>query len=121
MYTNRKWMDALSDNIANANTVKPFDSPAYQERFVVAEEANVNGSGGGVRVKGVQFGNAEGQLRYEPNNPMANADGYVRAPDMNLGDQLTSLIAAQRGYQANAAAVQRAKEAYQAALMLGRQ
>lgn len=120
MYTNRKWMDALSDNIANLNTIKPFDEGAFQERFVIAENANVNGSGGGVRVKGVQYGDAEGILRYDPAHPNANEDGYVRAPSMNLADQMTNLIAAQRGYQANAAAIQRAKEAYKAALGLGR-
>lgn len=120
MYTNRKWMDALSDNIANINTVKPFDEAAFQERFVQAKETDVNGSGGGVAVTGIKYGNSEGITRYDPTNPNANADGYVRAPDMNLADQMTGLIAAQRGYQANAAAIQRAKEAYQSALGLGR-
>jgi len=120
MYTNRKWIDALSDNIANINTIKPFDQDAFQERFVEVTNANVNGSGGGVAVTGVKFGSAEGQMRYDPTNPNANEQGYVRAPDMNLADQMTSLIAAQRGYQANASAIQRAKEAYQAALGLGR-
>jgi flagellar basal-body rod protein FlgC len=120
MYANRKWIDALSDNIANINTVKSPDQAAFQERFVQVTNANVNGSGGGVAVTGVEYGSSEGILRYEPDNPLANEDGYVRAPDINLGDQMTSLIVAQRGYQANAAAIQRAKEAYQAALGLGR-
>jgi len=120
LYVNRKWMDALSDNIANINTIKPYDEGAFQERFVEVSNANVNGSGGGAAVTGVKFGNSEGQLRYDPTNPNANEQGYVRAPDMNLADQMTNLIAAQRGYQANAAAIQRAKEAYQAALGLGR-
>ena len=120
MYANRKWMDALSDNIANINTIKPFNEGAFQERFVEVSNANVNGSGGGVAVSGTKFGSSEGQLRYDPGNPDANEDGYVRTPDINLTDQMTNLIAAQRGYQANAAAIQRAKEAYQAALGLGR-
>jgi flagellar basal-body rod protein FlgC len=120
MYANRKWMDALSDNIANINTVKPFDQGAFQERFVEVTNANVNGSGGGVTVSGTKFGSTEGQLRYDPTNPNANEQGYVRAPNINLSDQMTNLIAAQRGYQANAAAIQRAKDAYQAALGLGR-
>lgn len=120
MYANRKWMDAISDNIANINTIKPVDEGAFQERFVQVTEANVNGSGGGVAVSGAKFGSAEGQMRFEPDHPFANEEGYVRAPDINLGDQMTNLIIAQRGYQANAAAIERAKHAYQAALGLGR-
>jgi flagellar basal-body rod protein FlgC len=120
MYANRKWMDALSDNIANINTVVSTDQGAFQERFVQVQSANVNGSGGGVQVAGVQYGSSEGLLRHDPTHPLADENGYVRAPDMNLADQMTGLIAAQRGYQANAAAIQRAKDAYQAALGLGR-
>lgn len=120
LHVYRKWMDALSDNIANINTVKAFDEPAFQERFIQATNANVKGSGGGVEVSAVKFGNAEGRLRYDPENPLANADGYVRTPDMDLSDQMTNLILAQRGYQANIAAIERARTAYQSALALGK-
>jgi flagellar basal-body rod protein FlgC len=51
---------------------------------------------------------------------MADAEGYVRYPDIDMSSQMTQLIMAQRGYQANAAIVDRAKESYQAALQIGR-
>lgn len=120
LYTYRKWMDALSDNIANINTVRGFDEAAFQERFVQAQSTNVAGTGGGVRVAGIAYGSAEGRLRYEPNNPLANEDGYVRGPDMDLADQMTNMIMAQRGYQANLASIERARNAYEAALSLGK-
>jgi len=120
LYVYRKWMDALSDNIANINTIKPFDETPFQERFVQVQNANVKGSGGGVVVKSVELGSAEGRLRYDPQNPLANNEGYVRAPDMDLSDQMTNLILAQRGYQANLAAIERARNAYEQALMLGK-
>jgi flagellar basal-body rod protein FlgC len=44
----------------------------------------------------------------------------VRRPDIDLGQQMTFLVMAQRGYQANLAVVQRATDAYQAALQLGK-
>jgi flagellar basal body rod protein FlgC len=47
-------------------------------------------------------------------------NGYVRLPDIDLGTQMADLIMAQRGYQANAAVVDRAKDSYQAALEIGR-
>jgi len=120
LYTYRKWMDALSDNIANMDTVVGTNQNAFQERFVQAQAANVKGSGGGVRVASVQLGDAAGRLRHDPSNPLADAQGYVKAPDMDLSDQMTNLILAQRGYQANLAAIDRAKQAYTQALSLGK-
>lgn len=113
----RKWLDAISDNIANINTVKSTDGEAFRERYIVAQE----GEGvSGVYVAGSALGNAEGRLVYSPEHPLADADGYVRYPDIDLAEQMSNLIMAQRGYQANAAVVDRAKESYQAALQIGR-
>ncbi len=57
---------------------------------------------------------------YEPEHPLADAEGYVRYPDIDLSSQMGSLIMAQRGYQANAAVVDRARETYMSALQIGR-
>jgi flagellar basal-body rod protein FlgC len=118
----RKWLDAVSDNLANLNTVRGTDEAAFQARYVVAEAAGYgnDGTGTGVRVKGIELGSAEGRLVYEPNHPLADAEGYVKYPEIDMSSQMTQLIMAQRGYQANAAIVDRAKESYQAALQIGR-
>jgi flagellar basal-body rod protein FlgC len=120
LYANRKWMDAVSDNLANANTATRTDQSAFQERMVVVEAADYGSGNGGVRVAGAQFGSAEGRLVYEPNNALADADGYVRYPDIDMADQMTQLIQAQRSYQANLSTIDRATEAYKAALQLGK-
>ena len=113
----RKWLDAVSDNIANLNTVRATSEAAYQEKRVIAEPM----PGGGVQVAGVLAGSsAEGKLVYEPTHPLADANGMVRYPDVDLSSEMTQLIMAQRGYQANLSSVDRAREAYQAALQLGR-
>jgi flagellar basal-body rod protein FlgC len=57
---------------------------------------------------------------HEPGNPLADKDGNVRYPDIDLGDQMTQMMMAQRGYQANLAVIDRATQAYQAALQLGK-
>ena len=54
------------------------------------------------------------------NNALADAQGYVKAPDIDLGEQMTQMMAAQRAYQANLATIDRAKDAYQQALELGK-
>jgi flagellar basal-body rod protein FlgC len=113
----RKWLDAVSDNLANVNTVKPTDGEAFRARYVVAQEGEGTS---GVYVAGAAYGDAEGRLVYEPDHPLADPEGYVRYPDIDLASQMGQLIMAQRGYQANAAVVDRAKETYQAALQIGR-
>jgi len=113
----RKWLDAISDNIANVNTVRSMDDSAFQARYVEVQE----GAGtSGAYVKGAAFGSAAGRVTYDPDNPLANDEGYVRMPDIDLGTQMADLIMAQRGYQANAAVVDRAKTAYEAALQIGK-
>jgi len=115
----RKWLDAVSDNIANVNNVSATSDPAFQARYVVARPVDET-RGGGVEVGGTVLGDATGRLVYEPAHPLADADGYVRYPDIDLAAQMGQMIIAQRGYQANLAVVDRAKDAYQAALQLGR-
>jgi flagellar basal-body rod protein FlgC len=120
LLAHRKWLDAVSDNISNINTVNPSNQDAFQERFIVAQAVDYGSGEGGVRVAKAEFGSAEGRLVYEPDHPLADAQGYVKYPDIDLGEQMTSLLMAQRGYQANLAVVERATTAYQAALQLGR-
>ena len=115
----RTWLDAISDNLANLSTVRSTGEDAFQARYVVAQSAG-EGTQGGARVAGVTFGSAEGRLVYEPGHPLADGEGYVRYPDIDMSTQMTQLIMAQRGYQANAAVVDRARESYQAALQIGR-
>ncbi|HET9143753.1 flagellar basal body rod C-terminal domain-containing protein [Actinophytocola sp.] len=112
----RKWLDAVSDNIANINNVSPTNGDAFQERFVRASAVE----GGGVTVTGIENGDPAGRLVYDPNHPLADEQGNVKVPDMDLADQMGYLIMAQRGYQANVAAAERASNSYQAALNLGK-
>lgn len=113
----RKWLDAVSDNIANMNTVRATSQSAYQAEHVIATPL---ADGTGVQVGGTRLGSAAGRLVYEPGHPLADARGYVRYPEIDLGEQMGELIMAQRGYQANLSVVDRAREAYQSALQLGR-
>ena len=118
---NRTWLDAISDNIANISTVRPTSEAAYQARYVEATAvAPDEAQPGGVAVSGIALSSAEGRLSYQPDNPMADAQGMVRLPDVDLSEQMTQLIMAQRGYQANLSVVQRATDAYNAALQIGK-
>jgi flagellar basal-body rod protein FlgC len=124
------WMDAISDNISNMNDTAPTSQGVYQPRFVVASsipgqvEGTGDGSaaeasiGGGTQVLGVALGSPAGVEVYQPGNPLADKQGMIREADVNLGQQMTSMILAQRGYEANLATISQAESAYQAALGL---
>src|ERR1700750_419839 len=120
MLAHRKWLDAVSDNISNINTASRTSEDALKQRYVDVHAVNYGQGDGGVQVAGVEFGSGEGKTVYEPDNPLADADGNVKYPDIDLGDQMTELMMAQRGYQANVQVIERAKDAYQAALQLGK-
>ncbi len=113
----RKWLDAVSDNIANIDNVTRTSENAFQARYVVAQEAQ---DGNGAQVGGIAYGSAEGKLSFEPDNPLADTEGYVRRPDIDLGSQMTQMMMAQRAYQANLAVVDRARDSYTAAINLGK-
>jgi len=113
----RKWLDAVSDNLSNINDAAPTSGEAFKAKYVIAQEAS---DGNGAQVGGIVEGSGQGRLVYEPTHPLADADGYVRYPDIDMGSQMGQLIMAQRGYQANLSVVDRAKDSYQAAIQLGR-
>jgi flagellar basal-body rod protein FlgC len=129
------WVDAVADNIANVDNVTSTDQPAFAARYIVAQAVDSGASGhaggvagrpgatdaigDGVVVTGVVFGDPNGRVVYEPNNPLADDNGMVRRPDIDLADQMTYLQVAQRGYQANINVFERVRDSYEAALRIG--
>jgi flagellar basal-body rod protein FlgC len=76
--------------------------------------------GGGVGVSGVVFGGTpEGKLVNMPQHPLADANGNIRLPDTDLTLEMTNLLIAQRGYQANVTVASRARDTYKQALSIG--
>ena len=110
------WLDSLADNIANINDVRPTSGAAFQPQYVVAAAQ----AGGGVGVARIVEGSAEGRLEQAPDHPLADEQGYVRAPDTDLASQMSQLVMAQRGFQASVQVTKQAQESYAAALQIGR-
>lgn len=117
----KTWLNAVADNVANMNNVVATDQPAFQERFVeVKPVVGEDSIGDGVVVSAALFGDPDGILAYEPNHPLADAEGMIRRPDVNLTDQMVYMQLAQRGYQANVRSFESAKEAYETILSIGK-
>ena len=108
-------LDALAHNISNANTVTATTEDAFQAQMVVASARPE----GGVDVAGIELSDAEGVLVHAPESPLAGAGGMVRAPGMDMSVQMTSLVQAQRGFQASVQVTKTAQDTYTAALQIG--
>jgi len=112
----RVWLDAISDNIANLNTVRPAGEEPFRARMVEA----VPQPGGGVAVRGILLDPRQPEVVYDPGNPLADQNGYVVRPVVDLATQMTDLLIATRAYQANLAVMDRVRDAYLKALEIGR-
>ena len=116
----RYWSETVSHNIANINTVSTFDKP-FRARMVVAQPIDPSSAtGGGVAVAQVNEQAGDPAKLYQPDSPLANADGYVAAPVDDLAGQMSDLILASRMYQANISVHKEAREALESATTLGK-
>ncbi len=113
----RTWLDAVSDNIANLNTVRRGGEEPFRARLVVAQSRPGTD---GVKVAGVELKGGEPQMVYDPDNPLADAEGYVTRPQVDLSEEMTHMVVSQRLYQANLSMMQQARDTYQSALTIGK-
>jgi flagellar basal-body rod protein FlgC len=119
---NKYWLDTVSHNMANLNTVRPGDEEPFRARVVVAQELGGEPfapAGSGVAVGAVLEQDGDAIRAYVPGHPLADEDGYVLRPVVDLAAQMTDMMIAQRSYQTNARSMQSSKEAYEAALQIG--
>jgi flagellar basal-body rod protein FlgC len=120
--TYHTWLDVIANNIANVNDTAPTSGPVFATHYAQASAlpAGADGVGDGVQITSVTEGDTNGVLTQAPNDPMADAQGYIRSTDVNLAEQMGDMIVAQRAYQANANVVDRAKATYEAAINIGK-
>lgn len=120
MNVHQTWMDAISDNIANVNTVRATSDEAFRARYVLAQAVEDGGTGAGVAVGGIEFGKDQNRVASMPDHPLADANGMVKLSNVDLGEQMTTMVMAQRGYQASVSNLYRVKACYDAAIAMGR-
>lgn len=115
MGAHQSWMDAVGNNIANVNTYEPTSGNAFQAQYPIFQAD----PSGGVRVASVAEGDPQGREVSMPDSPLADANGYVRAPDIDMSSEMGQLIMAQRGYEASVQVTKSAQDIYTAALSIG--
>lgn len=118
-----KRLDAAADNLANMNNVVATSQPAFQQRTITTAPLAGDlpgGAGGGVAVTGVALGSAQGRLAYAPSNPIADRQGLVRHPDVEVADQMVQSRLSVLEVKANVRTIQAARDIYESVLEIGR-
>lgn len=122
-------MNVVSDNIANMDTLITPQGGPYQRQEVIFTTANIDQpnipgnpemQSEGVQVAGIVQDPTAGKVVYDPQNPAANAQGYVTYPNVNIVTEMTDMMAATRSYQANVTAFNMSKTMAQDALQIGK-
>jgi flagellar basal-body rod protein FlgC len=128
----RQRMNTISSNIANINTTRSPEGGPYRRKDVVFESmpdarnfgelvtSPPNSDIQRVQVTDVYVDQNAVDLRYEPDHPDANPEGYVAYPKINLMEEMANMIQATRSYEANVSAIQASKDMALGALEIGR-
>ena len=118
-------LNTVASNLANADSISGDPSTVYKARhpiFEAVKSSLAQGTSSGnaaVHVKGIMESQATPSARYEPGNPLANADGYVYAPNVNVVEEMVDMISASRAYQNNVEVMNTSKDLMLATLRLG--
>jgi flagellar basal-body rod protein FlgC len=129
---NRKRLETISSNIANAETTRTAEGGPYRRKEVVLGsepardsfgeilEGEMDENAQTVHVTEVISSNDAPILKYDPNHPDANEQGYVAMPNVNMMKEMADMISAQRSYEANISALKTTKGMALKALEIGR-
>lgn len=124
-------MDIISQNIANINTTRALNGEPYRRKTVIFKENNtsfndvLNNAIGQKTISGVQVSAIVEDSKafkkiYDPTHPDADEDGYVSMPNVNIVEEMTNMISANRSYEANVTAINSSKSMAMKALEIGK-
>jgi len=123
MYAQRIRMNVVASNLANYESYRANGEP-YRKLEVVFEAIErpefISRGEIPVRVAQIRFSDEPFRLVYDPNDPRANAEGYVQKPNVDLVKEMVDMITAIRSYEANLNAFITTKEMAQRTLELWR-
>ncbi len=118
-------LNTTASNLANADSVSGDPNQVYRAKHPVFEAVKSSIAGGNddggvaVRVRGIYESPAQPNKRYEPGNPLADSQGYVYAPNVNVIEEMVNMISASRTYQNNVEVMNTSKDLLLATLRLG--
>lgn len=127
-------LNTVASNMANAQSAASSVDQVYRARhpvFAAVQQSALQQAGGwsamgsgeeqgaGVEVLGIVESQSPLERRFEPGHPLADEEGYVLYPNVNVVEEMTDMISASRSFQINVEMLQSAKTMAQRLLSLG--
>jgi flagellar basal-body rod protein FlgC len=113
-------LNVVASNLANAESTTGSDGKPYQAKQVVFSAVPIGTEGAaGVRVEGVVNDPSPMRKSYDPKHPLADEQGYVTLPNVNLVEEMVNMLSASRAYQNNVEVMNTAKTMLLRTLTLG--
>ena len=118
-------LNTTASNIANADSVSSSVDQTYRARHPVFAAAMQEAAAGqqqsvGVDILGIVESDKPLNIQYAPEHPMADNEGYIYKPNVNVIEEMTNMISASRSYQTNVQLAESAKNMLNKTLMLGK-
>ncbi|HBS27482.1 MAG TPA: flagellar basal body rod protein FlgC [Gammaproteobacteria bacterium] len=117
-------LNITSSNIANADSIAGSAKEAYKARqpifsALMDKFSSNKGSDVSVQMRGVTESQSEHAMRYQPDHPYANDEGYIFESNVNLVEEMTNMISSSRSYQNNIEVLNTSKSMLMQTLKLG--
>lgn len=126
-------LNTTASNLANAQSVSSSIDETYRARKPVFQHIQSDyidrglvpvdldyDVGNGVEVAAIVEKDAPLQIRYEPTHPMADEEGYVYYPNVNVVEEMADMMSASRSFTVNVEVFNTAKTLMQKTLTLGK-
>lgn len=107
-----------ASNFSNNASSAQFDAATGTMKINSGISMNYGQMSSGVEVEGIVDGKDPIKTVYDPSHPDADADGYVKLPNINVVEEMVGMVTASRAYEANSVAAENAKSMIQAALKI---
>jgi flagellar basal-body rod protein FlgC len=115
-------LNTVASNLANADSVSGDPNSVYRAKHPVFQAvlgSTATPGSAGVKVTGIAESQAAAETRYDPGNPLADAQGNVYAPNVNVVEEMADMISASRSYQNNVEVLNTSRDMMLSTLKLG--
>lgn len=118
-------LNTVASNLANATVAAGSPETTYQPKQVlfqtVLDREDPTNPAMPVRVSGIVTAPTPAVATYQPNHPLANAEGYVFMPAISVVEEMANMMTAARNYEANVEVINTTRQLIQRALQIGAQ
>lgn len=116
-------LNTVASNMANADSVSSNKEETYRSKQpvfqTILDETTLEPKGG-VRIKEIVESEAPPKMEYNPNHPMADGDGYVYRPNVNVVEEMANMMSASRSYETNIEVMNTSKQLLLRTIQLGK-